>query len=152
MNKIDSFSGEFRFLSNFYMCDVMFDGLLYPSSEHAYVAAKTTDIDERLFIQKIVKLRDVKTYGRSELVLRPDWDNLKTYFMHSIVIDKFERNEDLRELLLATGDAYLEEGNHWGDTYWGVCDGVGSNWLGRVLMNVREGCGGIGNPKALEFV
>jgi len=48
---------------------------------------------------------------------------------------------DLGMLLLATEDAVLEEGNWWGDTYWGVCpsgSGNGENMLGRLLMQVRE--------------
>jgi len=43
----------------------------------------------------------------------------------------------LRSWLLATGDAILEEGNSWGDTYWGVSRGYGENWLGILLMLVR---------------
>ncbi len=46
----------------------------------------------------------------------------------------------LRERLLATGDQTLIEGNTWGDTYWGVCRGVGLNNLGTLLMQVREEC------------
>ena len=42
--------------------------------------------------------------------------------------------------LINTGDAILIEGNTWGDTYWGVCDGVGENRLGKLLMEVREEC------------
>ena len=45
---------------------------------------------------------------------------------------------DLQEKLLATGDAYLEEGNYWNDTTWGVCNGVGENRLGKILMQVRD--------------
>ena len=44
----------------------------------------------------------------------------------------------LREKLLATGDAYLEEGNNWGDTIWGTVNGRGQNHLGRLLMEVRD--------------
>ncbi len=56
------------------------------------------------------------------------------------VLDKFTRNPQLREMLLATGDKYLEETNHWGDKYWGVDykTGVGFNKLGVILMDVRD--------------
>jgi hypothetical protein len=53
------------------------------------------------------------------------------------VRDKFNRNPDLRAKLLATADAYLEEGNTWGDQIWGVYNGQGTNWLGKILMQVR---------------
>ena len=35
-------------------------------------------------------------------------------------------------------DEELIEGNWWGDTYWGVCNGVGENHLGKLLMKIRE--------------
>jgi len=39
---IDSFKGDFRFLSNFYPVNVDYEGIMYPTVEHAYVAAKNT--------------------------------------------------------------------------------------------------------------
>jgi len=58
--------------------------------------------------------------------------------MADIVYQKFLQNPELRDKLLATNDAYLVEGNNWKDTYWGICNGVGENWLGRILMIVRH--------------
>ena len=51
--------------------------------------------------------------------------------------DKFKPGSELAGKLLNTGDAELVEGNHWGDRYWGVCDGEGQNKLGKLLMQVR---------------
>jgi predicted NAD-dependent protein-ADP-ribosyltransferase YbiA (DUF1768 family) len=51
---------------------------------------------------------------------------------------KFTHDAKLRQKLLATGDAILEEGNDWGDQVWGVVNGVGKNRLGKILMKVRE--------------
>jgi len=31
-----------------------------------------------------------------------------------------------------------EIGNHWGDRYWGVCDGKGENNLGKIQMGIRR--------------
>ena len=44
-----------------------------------------------------------------------------------------------REKLLDTGNAELQEGNNWGDRYWGVDlkTGYGENRLGRIIMKVR---------------
>ena len=39
-DNIKGFFGGYRWLSNFHVCDVMFEGDLYPSSENAYQAAK----------------------------------------------------------------------------------------------------------------
>lgn len=47
-------------------------------------------------------------------------------------------HSDLRKKLLATGDAELVENNTCGDVFWGICDGVGENHLGKILMLVRD--------------
>ena len=48
------------------------------------------------------------------------------------------KNVTEQEMLLETGDAYLEETNYWKDTYWGKCNGVGLNNLGEMLMKIRD--------------
>ena len=58
--------------------------------------------------------------------------------MYEICFDKFNRNKELGKLLILTGDKYLEETNHWKDRTWGVCNGIGKNWLGIILMDIRE--------------
>ena len=140
-DKILGFFNEHRYLSNFHITDVMFEGVLYPSSECAYQAAKTLDLAAR---EKFVGLspKGSKKAGR-DLTLRSDWETVKYEIMYQIVKDKFTRNEDLNKLLLGTGNAYLEETNTWGDKCWGVCRGVGSNNLGRILMRVRAEARGI---------
>lgn len=54
-----------------------------------------------------------------KVTLRKDWENVKLDVMRSLILQKFQ-DKDLMDLLLATGHAYLEEANSWGDTYWGV--------------------------------
>ena len=78
-----------------------------------------------------------KRKGR-RVKLRDDWEEVKDQIMYEIVLNKFSQNEELRKKLIATGDEYLEEGNTWHDTYWGVCNGKGKNKLGKILMQVRE--------------
>lgn len=60
--------------------------------------------------------------------------------MEEIVRAKFTQNESLKWRLIGTGDAYLEEGNTWGDTFWGVDAKTreGRNHLGRILMRIRK--------------
>lgn len=41
-------------------------------------------------------------------------------------------------MLINTGDAELIEGNSWGDTFWGECNGIGENNLGKILMKIRK--------------
>lgn len=117
------------------MCKVRVAWGLYPSVEHAYVAAKTVNKTQRQLIQRIDKPSDVKNYGRT-LRLRDDWDQVKLKMMRAAVYAKFV-NPDLRSLLIDTGDQELVEGNTWGDTFWGICNGEGENHLGRILMDVR---------------
>lgn len=50
---VESFSGTNRWLSNFWPCDVYLDDLKFRSVEAAYVAAKTTDIDVRKYVQSL---------------------------------------------------------------------------------------------------
>lgn len=109
---------------------------MYPSVEHAYVAAKTTDERLRQEIAQISTPGRVKRAGRA-LVLRPDWDKIKFSIMLELVTIKFQ-DPALAAMLKATGDAHLIEGNTWNDTYWGVCNGRGENMLGKILMYVRS--------------
>jgi ribA/ribD-fused uncharacterized protein len=135
-SRIDRFAGEYRFLSNFYPATVVYEGLTYPDSEHAYQSAKTLDMNERQRIAALPTPAQAKSAGEA-LKYRDDWPQVKYQVMLDCVRDKFTRNPDLRSRLLATGDAYLEEGNTWGDRIWGVYDGQGTNWLGKILMQVR---------------
>ena len=132
---ITSLTGEFKCLSNFYGGSVMYDGLLYPSSEAAFQAAKTLDKDDRVRFTTMTP-RESKDAGRS-VALRDDWERIKDIVMLQILLDKFTRNPESRKKLLETGDAHLEEGNHHGDRCWGTVDGIGENRLGLALMNVR---------------
>jgi len=58
--------------------------------------------------------------------------------MTELVRQKFTRHVDLKQKLLETGNAKLIEGNHLGDKFFGVCNGIGENWLGKILMQIRE--------------
>ena len=69
--------------------------------------------------------------------MRSDWLDVRLRLMKELVRRKFE-NPELRSLLLSTGTTVLVEGNQWGDTFWGVCKGVGENHLGLILMEIRE--------------
>lgn len=133
---VKGFFGDYRFLSNFHLAEVWYEGILYPSSEHAYQAAKTLDLDIR---KEFLPLTCNKAKNKGQVIeVRKDWEEKKFEIMFQILFDKFTRHQDLRELLLNTDSKYLEESNHWYDVYWGVCDGVGQNNLGKVLMEIRR--------------
>lgn len=135
-NIINSFKGQYSFLSNFYPVQVEIEGIVYPSVEHVYVAMKTMDIELRKQISLMETAGKVKRMGRT-LNIRSDWDHIKLPVMFGLLRLKFQKPE-LKLLLISTGDSHLEEGNWWGDTFWGVCKGVGENNLGKLLMRVRQ--------------
>lgn len=136
--RIESFSGEHRFLSNFYKLPqpIEWEGLFYPSTEHAFQAAKTLDPIQRSRIQAASTPGEAKRLGRS-VTLRHGWDDMRVFVMDSLLWLKFS-HPILRRWLLETGDAELVEGNTWGDTFWGVCKGRGQNHLGKGLMRIRD--------------
>lgn len=133
---IDSFTGEYEFLSNFYNCPVIYNGLRYQNSEAAFQAQKLKSNMDRIPFTKLTPSQ-AKRLGR-QVQLRDDWEEIKLMEMFNIVYCKFKQNPDLAKKLADTGDTYLEEGNTWNDTYWGVCKGVGENKLGKILMTIRN--------------
>lgn len=130
------FFGEYRFLSNYHLCTCLVYDIPFKSSEHAYMYQKSLDPEYQQRIIHAETPKDAKKIG-SRVVLRPDWDYYRKTAMLIALQAKF-RNIPEREMLLATGDAYLEETNYWKDTYWGKCDGVGLNNLGEMLMKIRD--------------
>lgn len=136
--RIDRFKDEWHFLSNFYIAELVWDGIVWPHSEAAYQAAKTLDRATRLRFSKMSPSA-TKRAGKT-LVLREDWEEVKFEIMYEIVRAKFEQNPDLKQKLIDTGDAYLEEGNMHKDNIWGCCppgNKNGKNWLGKILMDLR---------------
>ena len=138
ISTIDSFRGKYYFLSNFFPAEVTYNGLTYQNNEAAFQAQKTYSKEERIEFTTL-EPRDAKRRGR-RVRLRRDWEQVKDRIMEEIVRAKFSQNEELKEQLLATGDAQLVEGNRWNDRYWGVDirSGVGENHLGKILMKVRS--------------
>lgn len=142
--EIRGFFGKYRWMSNFHPCLVSFDGAFYPSSENAYQSAKVIPEHREKF--QLCTPAESKKLWRDESLTRiytpEEWDGVKYDIMLVILMDKFYRNVDLRKQLLLTGKAYLEEANHWGDTYWGVdIHKKGRNNLGQILMVIRTAWG-----------
>ena len=138
--KIDKFDGEYFFLSNFYFCPApIYDefGIAYPTVEHFFQAKKSLNHSDRVMIAATARPGEAKRLGR-QVKLRPDWEEVKLNVMAEGLRQKFS-DPDLRNRLLATGDAKLIEGTTWGDTTWGIDlnTGEGENHLGKLLMELR---------------
>lgn len=98
--------------------------------------AKDTSAAYRQRVMRAHTARECKSIGRKAKLVR-DWDRLVRYQAMFLNLCAKFREPELRRKLLATGNAYLEESNTWGDTHWGTCNGKGENHLGRLLMCVR---------------
>lgn len=135
MKNIESFDGDYRWLSNFWLCPVQMGGMIYPSTENAYQAAKFRKADRAMFLT--CSPGEAKRLG-GVVELPRDWDRQKLKTMKAVLKQKFRQGGWEEHLLLATGDAEIIEGNTWGDTFWGVCWGIGENRLGKMIMEIRD--------------
>jgi hypothetical protein len=131
----DGFHNEYRFLSNFFPVMIVVDDTKYPSVENAYQAAKTNDQKEKLSFTTMTPGQAKRAGGK--VALRPDWYDIRIDIMEQLVRKKFTENRELADALIATDTLELVEINTWGDFFWGVCEGKGTNWLGKILMKVR---------------
>lgn len=140
---IDRFSEKYEFLSNFYECEIEYDGLIFKSVEAAYQAQKCMRYSDKIkFIE--LSASESKKLGR-KVYLRPDWEKIKLGIMDELVEIKFTNHIDLKGRLLETGDQELVEGNWWHDNFFGVCSCLRCkqneeqrNELGKILMRVRN--------------
>lgn len=158
LGTIGKFSGDYRFLSNFWPAKVTYGDDEYDCIEKAYVAAKFESRTEVMINGKWILIRDlarncetpgkVKRLGRKyKDLMRAGWADMRLPIMELLVHQKFsDKNPDLVKLLLATGECKLIEGNTWGDTFWGIVTGgrnksligQGENHLGKLLMARRD--------------
>jgi len=126
-------------LGNYYVRDMVIDGVTWPAVEHYYQAQKTLDPAYRQKIHDAATPAEAKALGNApECVRRPDWDTWKLLAMRRALFAKFTQNPDLKKILLDTGDLVLHE-NSMVDYYWGIGEThTGLSMLGKQLMALRE--------------
>lgn len=140
---INEFTGEYEFLSNYFPCTVSYNGYIFTSSEAAYQAQKCVHREDIEAIAQMKTADEAKQYAKT-MDKRTDWDMIKEKIMYKVVKQKFIQNSSLGQKLLDTENAYLIEGNNWGDQFWGICPVVGDvgidglNMLGTILMVIRN--------------
>ena len=150
------FRGEYRFLSNFHDPAVNFNGVWFPTVEHAYQAAKVRDglwheALDKDYLEVFANLCSpaaAKAAGRNlhPDLIRPNWDEIKVNIMKLLIRHKFSPLRSDTRVAWELEQTYprpIFELNTWGDKFWGVVRDEygrldGENWLGKILMAVRE--------------
>lgn len=127
-----------RWLSNMTYVSIWYRGVCYPSTENFYQAMKYSEQGVREYISTL-KPHEAKKYSREHIMTSPVFEERKLNIMGYAQRKKFSQ-EPFKSKLLATGDCLLEEGNWWGDKFWGVDIKTreGENHLGKIIMKVRE--------------
>ena len=123
---IDNFNGKYDFLSNFYDSELVYNGYVFNTAEHAYQSAKIANPDHQILFtdpKRVPTPEVAKKLGR-ECVLREDWKEVRYDVMLNVVRAKFSQNIDLKEKLLATEDTELNDKNN--------------KILSKILMKVRD--------------
>lgn len=136
VDRIDSFDGPYEWLSNFHERPFLLDDREWPTVEHYFQAMKSEDPRQQEWVRAARDAATAKRRGRS-VRLRGGWLSRREDVMRAALEAKFNQHPDLAERLIETGSAHLEEGNTWGDSWWGTVEGVGANRLGLLLMELR---------------
>ena len=135
---IKEFKGKYRFLSNFSNSPIKINNVEYKTVEHWFQSQKSNNIDEQISIREANTPAEAKSLGR-RCHIRKDWQEIKLKIMEEGVRAKFTQNPELKRLLIETGENELQEGNRWGDSFWGIDlkKNEGLNRLGKILMKIR---------------
>jgi ribA/ribD-fused uncharacterized protein len=140
---IGPFRDEYRWLSNFWECQIEIMGSTYRTTEHFYQAMKCASGLDRWSVLSTKTPGEAKRVGAT-VTIRPDWDEIKVSVMRIATFSKFSQSRELANLILGTGDEEIVEYNHWHDNFWGYCicgdceEKEHVNTLGKILMDVRE--------------
>ena len=144
------FDGPWSMIDNFALTPVQVDigrgERSYRTSEHAFAAAKAKTKQGHDMIANSLHPGMAKALGR-RTVMWPDWEDRKADLMWRVLLAKFAQNPLATDVLMATGDSLIYEGNSWDDRVWGVTEErigkrfsgvwVGQNILGEMLMEIR---------------
>lgn len=129
--------------SNLFRRAITFEDVEYPTAEHAYQAGKARKEAVRDWILSAPSpsLVAMAAHGLYTWDIAPNWSKTKFARMKGVLLAKYTQHEDLKQLLLSTGDARLVESatvDNAVNRLWGEVNGVGKNMLGTLLMEVRE--------------
>lgn len=128
--------------SNLFRRPMEFEGRVYPTAEHAYQAGKARkdEVREWILSAPTPALVAMAAHGLYTWDIVPEWSRTKFDRMREVLRAKFTQHEDLKNLLLSTGNARLVEAGRTDNAVnrtWGEVNGKGKNMLGVLLMEVR---------------
>lgn len=129
--------------SNLYRRSMVFENVEYATSEHAYQAGKprTEKVRKWLLDAPSPALLAMAAHGLYSWDVNQNWAKIKVARMRDVLLAKFTQHDDLRALLISTGEAELVESatvDNPVNRYWGRVNGRGQNMLGKLLMEVRK--------------
>ena len=129
------FRGEYWFLSNMCECEMKVNGMMFKSLESAFQAFKSKDVEVRRNFCELNGFES-KKLGR-KIKLREDWNKIKLDVMRELIKIKFKEGSLLSKKLMEVKGEIVED-NEWNDNFWGKVNGIGENWLGKLLMERRN--------------
>ena len=138
---IKEFKDDHRWLSNFYPCEIEYEGMMFDSVEKAYQSAKTNDLKLREEISLLDSPgKAMRFFKNRSKDVREVWNKVNLDIMRELLRKKFVENDYFRRKLLSTGNSEIQEGNLWGDVIYGVDlrTGKGLNILGKMIMEIRS--------------
>lgn len=129
--------------SNLFRRQIVFEDKIYPTAEHAYQAGKPRreSVREWILSAPTPALVAMAAHGLYTWDIVPGWSQIKYERMRTVLRAKFTQHDDLRELLLSTGDVRLVEAGtvvNVVNCTWGEVNGKGKNMLGVLLMDLRS--------------
>lgn len=133
-------AGEYGWMSNLFKLGLIFEGKTFSCREAAYQYGKPIDSATADWIVAAPKphLMAIAAHGLFVFDVKTDWNDLKVPRMRAALLAFFRQHNDMRNRLLATGDAALIEESK-SDAFWGLGKkGNGKNMLGVLLMEVRS--------------
>ena len=149
-------SKDNKWLSTFNVANPFkYNGMEYPTVEHAFHAQKVADEDPMVEtyrialstnVDDVLKPNEAKKFGgktsfkENDFTLRDDWNSVRLKIMEEIEREYYMANKELIEKLIETEEKLLIHKGFGIDDYWGVKgdDDKGENNHGKILMKLRE--------------
>lgn len=122
-DKLVLFFGNNDICSNFYLCEVYYDGYIFNSSEQLFMYLKATffkDWEIAEAIRKVETPREAKALGRKVRNYNNElWDKYRDYYMLETLMAKYVNCLKFRNFLLENKDKTFVEASPY-DSIWGI--------------------------------